>query len=82
MTHPRLIEMRLRIARIRRLVAACAVAAFIVLFSTIYVQMASGHDPVLAATTATASATSTTDSSTTDSSGSDSEPTAVTTAQS
>jgi Trk-type K+ transport system membrane component len=86
MTHPRLIEMRRRIARIRRLVAVCAVAAFIVLFSTIYVQMATGHDSVLATTTATASATSTTgsstDSSTTDSSGSDSEPSAVTTAQS
>jgi hypothetical protein len=83
MTHPHVIAMRRRIARIRRLVAACAVAAFLALFSTIYVQMASGHDPGLAATTAsTTSATSEPNSTATGSWHSDSEPSAVTTSQS
>jgi hypothetical protein len=82
MTHPRLIEMRLRVARIRRLVAACAVAAFLALFSTIYVQMATGHDPVLGATTANASAATTGTTTTGGSHRPGSEPAAVTTTQS
>jgi hypothetical protein len=73
MTHPRVIAMRRRVARIRRLVAACAVAAFIALFAAIYVQMATGHDPVLGTSTATASAST---------GSSDSAPSAVTTRQS
>lgn len=63
--HPKLVAMRRRIARIRRTVAAVAVSAFIALFSTIYVQLATGNDPVLASTTTT---TTTTESTTTDSS--------------
>jgi hypothetical protein len=55
---------RLRILHIRRIVAACAVAVFIAVFSTIYVQMASGNDPQLAAngrSTATSTATASSD---------------------
>jgi hypothetical protein len=77
---------RLRIQRIRRIVTACAVAVFIALFSTIYVQMASGNDPELATNTAKASAsTSTTDSRTsadTSTTATDNQPAAVTTGQS
>lgn len=64
---------RLRIQRIRRIVTACAVAVFIALFSTIYVQMASGNDPELATKSATASASA---------SATDNQPAAVTTGQS
>jgi len=39
---------RHRILRIRRSVAVIAVAVFIALFATIYVQMATGNDPALA----------------------------------
>lgn len=74
MTHPRLIAVQRRIALIRKVVAACAVAAFLALFATIYVQMATGHDPVLAATSTHASSASTTSEG--------SEPSPVTTAQS
>ncbi len=63
--HPKLVAMRRRIARIRRTVAAVAVSAFIALFSTIYVQLATGNDPVLASTTTTT--TTTTEATTTDS---------------
>ena len=77
MTHPRVIAMQRRVVVIRKVVAVCAVAAFLALFATIYVQMATGRDPVLGATTAHAS---TTGSSASDSSGS--EPAPVTTAQS
>jgi len=42
---------RHRILRIRRSVAVIAVAVFIALFATIYVQMASGNDPALAKVT-------------------------------
>ena len=76
MTHPRVIAMQRRIVLIRKVVAVCAVAAFLALFATIYVQMATGRDPVLGATTAHASTTG----SSSDSSGS--EPAPVTTAQS
>jgi hypothetical protein len=40
---------RRRILRIRRTVAAVAVSVFIALFAAIYIQMASGNDPALAA---------------------------------
>lgn len=68
--HPRLVAMRRRILRIRQIVAGVAVAAFIALFSTVYVQMATGNDPALGstATTAVASATTTTSSGETTSS--------------
>ena len=69
---------RRRIQRIRRIVTASAVTVFIALFSTIYVQMASGNDPALASTSAITS-TSTTDSTT---STATDQPAAVTTAQS
>lgn len=59
----RLAVRRRRIHRIRAAVATAAVSVFIALFGTIYVQMASGHDPALtthAAMTRSASAESTT----------------------
>jgi len=40
-------QRRARILRIRKRVAAVSVIVFLALFSTIYVQMAFGHDPVL-----------------------------------
>ena len=43
---------RHRILRIRRSVAVIAVAVFLALFATIYVQMATGNDPALAKVTA------------------------------
>ena len=82
--HPKLVAMRRRIARIRRTVAALAVSAFIALFSTIYVQLATGNDPVLASTTATTTTTTESAESTesTDSTTETEEEAAVTTAQS
>jgi hypothetical protein len=41
--------MRLRARRIRQTVAALAVALFSAAFLTVYVQLASGHDPALTA---------------------------------
>jgi hypothetical protein len=63
--HPAIAARRARIRRIRARVAAGATALFIALFSGLYVQMASGHDPALGAesaqvATAAASASSTT----------------------
>jgi len=79
--HPRLVALQRRVLRIRRTVVAAAVAVFIAVFSTIYVQMASGNDPALgsasATTTESTSTTSTTSSATTTD-----EPAAVTTGQS
>lgn len=72
--HPKLVAMRRRTTRIRRVVATLTVSAFVALFSTIYVQMAAGNDPVLASTTTTAATTTSTTA--------DPEPAAVTTAQS
>ena len=80
MTHPRVLAMQRRIALIRKVVAVCAVAAFLALFATIYVQMATGRDPVLGATTAHASTTGSATGQGSDSSAS--EPAPVTTAQS
>jgi hypothetical protein len=56
-------ERRSRIVTIRKRVAAVSVATFIALFSTIYIQMAGGHDPALAHTKAKSSAASTSASS-------------------
>lgn len=59
--HPALAARRRRFQTIRRSVVATAVAVFVAVFSTIYIQMASGDDPALASskatTTAVASAT-------------------------
>jgi hypothetical protein len=40
-------ERRSRITAIRKRVAVVSLTAFIALFSTIYIQMAAGHDPTL-----------------------------------
>ena len=85
MTSPTLIARRRRVQRIRRAVSAAAVCVFIALFSTIYVQMAAGNDPVLSGSTTTAATTSTTTSSSDDSATSTDDSTTsepVTTAQS
>jgi hypothetical protein len=81
---PTLAARRARVARIRRTVTAAAVAVFIALFATIYLQMAAGKDPALSGSTSTAqvSTTSTTSSSDDDSSSDDSSGSAMTTAQS
>jgi hypothetical protein len=78
---PTLAARRARVARIRNTVTAVAVAVFLALFATIYIQMAAGKDPALGttATTAQVSTTSTTSSSGDDSASSDS---VMTTAQS
>ena len=46
--HPAVQARRARLSRIRRSVAAVAVSVFLALFTTIYVQMVTGHDPALA----------------------------------
>ena len=77
---------RARVRQIRRTVTAAAVAVFIALFATIYIQMAAGKDPALGSSTTTAqvSATSTPSSSSDDSTSSsdDSSSGAMTTSQS
>ena len=74
---------RARVRQIRRTVTAAAVAIFIALFATIYIQMAVGKDPALgsSASTAQVSATSTSSSSSSSSSDNSSSGT-MTTAQS
>ena len=64
---------RARVRQIRRTVTAAAVAVFIALFATIYIQMAAGKDPALGSSTTTAqvSATSTPSATSTSSSSSD-----------
>ena len=62
--HPALAARRARVRRIRGRVAAGAAALFLALFSGLYVQMATGHDPALGAgsaqvATTTGSSTST-----------------------
>jgi hypothetical protein len=51
---PTLAARRARIQRIRRTITAATVAVFLALFATIYIQMATGRDPALGQTTATA----------------------------
>ena len=76
--HPALLARRARVRRIRARVAAGTTALFLAAFSGLYVQMATGHDPVLGTSTAqVASATtssSSTSSSTSSTSTRDSEP--------
>jgi cytoskeletal protein RodZ len=52
----RLAAKRRRARRIRRTVVAFSVVIFVALFSTIYVQLASGHDPALSASSKTVAA--------------------------
>jgi hypothetical protein len=81
--HPRLVALQQRVLRIRRTVVAVAVAMFIAVFSTIYVQMASGNDPALATTTSATTSTTTSDSDTNSTStATTDEPAPVTTRQS
>ena len=62
--HPALLARRARVRRIRARVAAGATALFLAAFAGLYVQMATGHDPALGASTAqVASATQATTSS-------------------
>ena len=61
--HPAIAARRRRVHRIRTRVAAGAVSLFIALFSGLYIQMASGHDPALANQTAQVSQATTSSSS-------------------
>lgn len=60
---------RLRTHRIRVGVAAAAVSTFIALFSGLYVQLASGHDPALGSTGSSSSSTAVAQAQTQTSSG-------------
>ena len=78
---------RARVRQIRRTVTAAAVAVFIAVFATIYIQMAVGKDPALGSSGTTAqvstpSATSTASSSSDDDEDDDSSSGPMTTAQS
>jgi hypothetical protein len=68
---PTLAARRARVARIRRTITAAAVAVFIALFATIYIQMAAGKDPALGAS-ATAQITPSSSSTSEDTSSDDS----------
>ena len=50
---------RARVRQIRNTVTAAAVAVFIALFATIYIQMAVGKDPALGSSTSTAQVSAT-----------------------
>ena len=62
--HPAVAARRARVRRIRARVAAGATAAFLALFSGLYVQMATGNDPALGAESAQVASTSTTSADT------------------
>ena len=62
---------RARVRQIRRTVTAAAVAVFIALFATIYIQMAAGKDPALGSSTTTAQVSQTSTSTSSSSSSSD-----------
>ena len=51
---------RMRIAQIRKTVATLSIVIFVALFSTIYVQMATGRDPALGAQAGTTKTAGTT----------------------
>ena len=74
--HPAVAARRARVRRIRNRVAAGATALFIALFSGLYIQMASGNDPALGASSAqvaaAAGSSTSTDSSTSGDTGSSS----------
>jgi hypothetical protein len=81
----RLAAARRRTRALRRRVAAGAAAVFMALFATVYVQMASGNDPVLTAFSArsgVAVVTTTKQTTATTTSSSSSVPAPVTTSQS
>jgi hypothetical protein len=82
----RLAAKRRRTRRIRRAVVALSVAIFLALFATIYVQLASGNDPGVSASSASrpvaTSSQAVTSSANTGSTGSSAAPAAVTTSQS
>jgi hypothetical protein len=61
----RLEEMRRRAHRIRVWVSCVAVAVFVAMFSTIYIQMAENADPALASATTKTATSSTTQSAAT-----------------
>jgi hypothetical protein len=90
LAHERLATRRRRVVRLRRAVLAVGLALFVALFATIYVQMASGDDPALAAsstkvaaaTSPSSSADATSAASSDSSQATTSSPAAVTTAQS
>ena len=51
-------ERRLRVAGIRRAVAVLAVSAFLALWSGLFVQLRSGHDPALGTASSSAASSS------------------------
>lgn len=57
--HDLLAARRRRVVRLRQAVLGIGIALFIALFATIYVQMATGHDPALSASSAQVAAAST-----------------------
>lgn len=59
----RLAAKRRRARRIRQTVLAFSVAVFVAMFATIYVQLASGNDPALSASSKKAAVSSTTSAS-------------------
>jgi hypothetical protein len=61
--HPAVAARHARVRRIRARVAAGTAALFIALFSGLYVQMATGHDPALGTTSAQVAAASQTNAS-------------------
>jgi hypothetical protein len=77
--HPKLAARRRRIHRIRVSVAAVGAALFIALFSTIYIQMAAGRDPVLGSSAQTAQVSTSSSASDQSSSTSSSSSTAMST---
>ena len=62
---------RRRVRDIRTTVAALAVSAFLALWSGLFVQLRSGNDPVLGASSTSTSATTSSSSTTSSSAGSD-----------
>jgi hypothetical protein len=79
--HPAVAARRRRIHAIRVRVAAGAAALFIALFSGLYVQMASGNDPALSATSAQVARATTSSSSSSDTTSSSSGTTTTTTSR-
>ena len=75
---PSLLARRARVRQIRRTVSAAAIAVFLALFATVYIQMAAGKDPALGTSTATAQVSTTSTASDTTTSDDD----AMTTSQS
>jgi hypothetical protein len=64
LAHERLAARRRRDQQLRRTVLGVAIALFVALFATIYVQMASGNDPALSTSSAKVAAAPSTSSGT------------------